>query len=361
MLFLRPSIASLLVVATVSEAANLRQAQRKLQTQPGDYFSAMLDRVNKERAAEGLPALCTNKKLQEAAQRHSDDQAANSYMDHTGTDGTNIEDRITQAGFDWSAVAENVAAGQPDVNDVMDSWMASPGHRENILGDYTMFGTAYAYNADSTYQHYWTQDFGTGDTEECEGGSIASESDNMIATLIESSEAEDTQIETDAPTTNDFVAVSDPPVFKTTSKTHTESYATEESCSGSQETEAPCTDAPTEVAYPPTIEATMETPTEGKYVEGESASQDTPVVVVDPPELGTTIDTLTEASAASNSAETGTPVTEVPEEPPIVEVDPPEIGTPVPEKVYKTNNAPTTQVQANKEYPHHEQDCTPGW
>ncbi|EGZ19771.1 hypothetical protein PHYSODRAFT_365230, partial [Phytophthora sojae] len=151
----------------VAEAANLRQGQRKLQTYTSsdDYFSLMLDRVNQARASEGLPALCTNKKLQAAAQRHSDDQAANDYMDHTGTDGSNIEQRIAGEGFDWSAVAENVAAGQPDVDAVMEAWMASPGHRENILGDYTMLGTAYAYNPDTTYQHYWTQDFGTGDAE----------------------------------------------------------------------------------------------------------------------------------------------------------------------------------------------------
>jgi hypothetical protein len=47
--------------------------------------------------------------------------------------------------------------------------MNSPGHRANILGaDYTMFGTAYSYNADSTYKHYWTQDFGAGSTEACD-------------------------------------------------------------------------------------------------------------------------------------------------------------------------------------------------
>ncbi|KUF79289.1 hypothetical protein AM587_10011430 [Phytophthora nicotianae] len=171
MIVLRPLFSYLLVLAAVAEAANLRQAQRNLQTYTSsdEYLSAMLARVNQERAAYGLPALCTNKKLQAAAQGHSDDQAANDYMDHTGTDGTSVSERITRSGYDWSAVAENVAAGQPDVDSVMENWMNSPGHRENILGDYTMFGCAYAHNAGTTYQHYWTQDFGTGDAEECDG------------------------------------------------------------------------------------------------------------------------------------------------------------------------------------------------
>eukprot|EP00644_Phytophthora_capsici_P001739 jgi/Phyca11/107744/e_gw1.14.304.1 len=169
MLVVRPVIAYLVVAAAAAEAANLRQEQRNLQTytQSDDYYSVMLNRVNQERASRGLPALCTNKKLQDAAQRHSDDQAQNNYMDHTGTDGTNMADRITEAGYDWGSVAENIAAGQPDVESVMRTWMNSPGHRENILGDYTMFGTAYAYNPNSQYKHYWTQDFGTGETEEC--------------------------------------------------------------------------------------------------------------------------------------------------------------------------------------------------
>ncbi|KAL3665513.1 hypothetical protein V7S43_009548 [Phytophthora oleae] len=157
-----------------SEAANLRQVQRNLggetYAQSDDYFSAMLAAVNKERAANGLSALCMNKKLQNAAQRHSDDQAKNNFMAHDGSDGSTMSKRVTDAGYQWNAVAENVAAGQVDVDAVMESWMNSPGHRANILGaDYTMFGTAYVYNADSTYKHYWTQDFGAGSSEACDG------------------------------------------------------------------------------------------------------------------------------------------------------------------------------------------------
>ncbi|KAL4129981.1 hypothetical protein PRIC2_005987 [Phytophthora ramorum] len=172
------AIVSVLAVITatsngVSGAANLRQVQRNLggatYTPSGDYFSAMLAAVNKERAAQGLSALCMNRKLQSAAQRHSNDQAVHNFMAHDGSDGSTMSQRVTDAGYRWSTVAENVAAGQVDVAAVMKSWMNSPGHRANILGDYTMFGPAYAYNADSTYQHYWTQDFGSGSTEACEG------------------------------------------------------------------------------------------------------------------------------------------------------------------------------------------------
>ncbi|POM60805.1 SCP-like extracellular protein, partial [Phytophthora palmivora] len=168
------TLALLLVVSAISADTstalnNLRT--RKLQTYSSydDYYQQMLDAVNAERSKAGLSALCTNKKLAAAAKRHSDDMAANDFMAHDGSDGSTMSQRVTDAGYEWSAVAENVAAGQEDVASVMESWMNSEGHRANILGaDYTMFGTAYAYDESTTYKHYWTQDFGAGDTEACD-------------------------------------------------------------------------------------------------------------------------------------------------------------------------------------------------
>lgn len=154
----------------LTEAGNLRLVRRLGGTyaQTGDYLAAMLARVNKERGDRGLPPVCSNKKLQSSSQQHSDDQAAANYMAHEGSDGSTMEQRITDAGYKWSAVGENVAAGQVDVEAVMDAWMNSPEHKENILGDYTMLGASYAFNEDSDFKHYWTQDFGKGDDEDCD-------------------------------------------------------------------------------------------------------------------------------------------------------------------------------------------------
>ncbi|CAI5714024.1 unnamed protein product [Peronospora destructor] len=144
---------------------------RRLQTyrQTSDYEALMLKRVNLERGAQGLPLLCTNKKLQLAAQGHSDDQAANNFMNHNGSNDSTPAERVSAAGYDWRGVAENVAAGQVDVTEVMDAWMNSEGHRRNILGDYTMLGSAYTYTLDGRYNHFWTQNFGRSDTELCDG------------------------------------------------------------------------------------------------------------------------------------------------------------------------------------------------
>ncbi|GMF12233.1 unnamed protein product [Phytophthora lilii] len=134
----------------------------------GTMQTQMLAAVNKQRAAVGLSALCTNLKLQSSAQGHSNDMAKHDFMSHTGSDGSSMSERITDSGYSWTSIAENVAAGQTDVEAVMTAWMNSPGHKANILSTkVTMFGCAYAYNADSTYHHYWTQDFGTGSSESC--------------------------------------------------------------------------------------------------------------------------------------------------------------------------------------------------
>jgi uncharacterized protein YkwD len=174
----KTALALLLVLtaATTGTAAadatgNLRHESRSLAatyTTTSQYAAAMLASVNKQRAAQGLPALCINSKLMAASKRHSTDMAARNFMSHTGSDGSTMSMRVTATGYQWNRLAENVAAGQLNVDAVMASWMKSTGHRANILGDYTMFGTNYAYSSGSTYKHYWTQNFGKSSTEQCD-------------------------------------------------------------------------------------------------------------------------------------------------------------------------------------------------
>jgi uncharacterized protein YkwD len=114
----------------------------------------MLARLNQERAKRGLPALCLNKKLSAAAQGHSADMARNKQMTHTGSDGSSVGQRATRAGYTWSGVAENVAAGQASVSEVMRDWVNSPGHYNNIIGRYKHVGFA------GEQSRYWTQVFG---------------------------------------------------------------------------------------------------------------------------------------------------------------------------------------------------------
>jgi uncharacterized protein YkwD len=118
--------------------------------------AAVLALVNQERAAAGCPAVTLNDKLGKAAQDHSADMAAHSNMSHTGSDGSDPGQRITRTGYTWRTYGENVAYGYSTPEQVMQGWMNSPGHRENILNcSFKEIGIGLA-----EPNHYWTQDFG---------------------------------------------------------------------------------------------------------------------------------------------------------------------------------------------------------
>ncbi len=61
-----------------------------------------------------------------------------------GSDGSSASNRISRSGFSWQSIAENVAAGQANVGEAMTSWINSPGHRTNLMGDYKFLGVGYA-------------------------------------------------------------------------------------------------------------------------------------------------------------------------------------------------------------------------
>lgn len=101
-----------------------------------------------------------NDKLARAAQRHADDMASHNFMGHTGSDGSTMADRITDEGYAWSALGENVAAGQKTPNEVVSSWLSSPGHCANIMNPaFEHMGAARAQGG--SYGVVWAQTFGT--------------------------------------------------------------------------------------------------------------------------------------------------------------------------------------------------------
>ena len=109
-----------------------------------------------------VPALSWSAKLASAARLHSADMAVQNYFDHTSLDGTTFSQRITRAGYAWSAAGENIAAGYRTPEAVVAGWMSSFGHCENLMAaQFTELGVGYAYQSSGAYHHYWTQDFGT--------------------------------------------------------------------------------------------------------------------------------------------------------------------------------------------------------
>lgn len=97
------------------------------------------------------------------ADDHNRDMADNHFFSHTGSDGLSVSDRATNAGYNWRTVGENIAAGYPNVDSVMQGWLDSPGHCANIMRPgYEDLGAALLIpDSSADYSTYWTADFGT--------------------------------------------------------------------------------------------------------------------------------------------------------------------------------------------------------
>ncbi len=115
----------------------------------------VIDLVNAQRSDAGVSALTKNDKLMEAASVRAEEIAE--YFDHTRPDGSQCFTVLNGRNLRYYTAGENIAAGQRDAEDVMDSWMNSPGHRGNILNsDYSRIGVG-CYRSGGVY--YWVQIF----------------------------------------------------------------------------------------------------------------------------------------------------------------------------------------------------------
>jgi uncharacterized protein YkwD len=123
---------------------------------PASATDQVVSLVNQARAAAGCGPVTVNGALTAAAQAHSDDMGVNGYFSHTSRDGRTFDQRIRAAGYGGGYVGENIAQGQRSARAVHDAWMASAGHRRNILDcGFTAIGVG-LHAATWT----WTQDFG---------------------------------------------------------------------------------------------------------------------------------------------------------------------------------------------------------
>jgi uncharacterized protein YkwD len=108
------------------------------------------------------PPLTLSPTLSRAALAHARDMSANKFFDHRGSDGSKPSERATRAGYNWSAIAENIAEGAVNADAVVQGWLDSPGHCVNIMGaQYREMGLAYFTDFAHKGDIYWAQTFGT--------------------------------------------------------------------------------------------------------------------------------------------------------------------------------------------------------
>jgi uncharacterized protein YkwD len=107
----------------------------------GSARAATLCLLNREREARGLHRLRAHRMLTAAAQRYAGAMVRGGFFSHVSPAGTTLEERIREqtrylAGALRYTIGENIAWGQGDLakpRAIVAAWMASPGHRANIL------------------------------------------------------------------------------------------------------------------------------------------------------------------------------------------------------------------------------------
>ncbi|MFK0291244.1 CAP domain-containing protein [Streptomyces sp. NPDC090442] len=125
-----------------------------------EFARKVLELVNAQRAQAGCAPLTVDRRIQAAAQAHSDDMAARNYYAHDTPEGVDPGTRMTNAGFHWQSWAENIFKSPKDPATAVDGWMNSPGHRANILNcSYKSTGVGVNLSSNGPW---WTQDFATG-------------------------------------------------------------------------------------------------------------------------------------------------------------------------------------------------------
>lgn len=125
------------------------------------YEARVIELVNEQRAAQGLPPMKFNTNLTDAARYHAADMSQDDYFNHQTQDRINgalvkvcnWSDRLKVYYTIYNGLAENIASGYPSPESVIEGWMNSSGHRTNILGNYREIGVGF-------YNNYWVQDFG---------------------------------------------------------------------------------------------------------------------------------------------------------------------------------------------------------
>ena len=125
-----------------------------------DPVARVIALTNVERQKAGLPPLVAQANLTQAASGYAAVLSSGSCFAHTCGLVPKFIDRAAQAGYtNWSALAENIAAGQRTPEAVVQAWMDSPGHRANILNPrYTEIGVGL--KTGGRLGMYWAQNFG---------------------------------------------------------------------------------------------------------------------------------------------------------------------------------------------------------
>jgi len=163
--------------------------------------AVVTDATNSARAEEGKSLLVRNPALDEAARLKAEDMAKNEYFAHWSPTGVSPWHWFGEAGYSYVHAGENLAVHFTDSSAVVDAWLKSPTHRENIMNaKYTEIGIG---TAKGQYEGYDTvfvvQMFGT--PTAVVSSPVVEEATVPATTETEVAVADDTAVIEDEPVT----------------------------------------------------------------------------------------------------------------------------------------------------------------
>ncbi len=104
------------------------------------------------------PPMSLSATLAGVASGHALDMAEHNYFEHQDLAGNSPADRVRAVGYREKLVGENIAYGPESVEEVVQGWLDSPGHCENLMDPrFAQMGIAYSAGRTSRRGLYWVQ------------------------------------------------------------------------------------------------------------------------------------------------------------------------------------------------------------
>lgn len=101
----------------------------------GVEANELISLVNNYRKENGLASLRLDPELTIAAEARVRNMLEEGYFAHTSPSGKKLDDWLGEAAYRYTIAGENIAYGYVEAQNVFNGWVASAGHRENLLRD----------------------------------------------------------------------------------------------------------------------------------------------------------------------------------------------------------------------------------
>jgi uncharacterized protein YkwD len=134
--------------------------------EPGvDLVAQIVHYTNEYRLQYGCGPVTEHPVLNDVAQRYAQQMAEDDFFDHESPDGSTLAHRIEAVDYAYRVVGENLAAGYSSAQAVVDNWMQSDEHRQNLLNcEFEDIGVGYVFLEEDlgqeVWNHYWIQVLG---------------------------------------------------------------------------------------------------------------------------------------------------------------------------------------------------------